>query len=223
MLSKWAFVLGAVGLNACAGSQPDAVCAEEQYVISVDEPGPWDESANEVFDPALGMRVGTIEWRGGGDFLNVLPSGGTTDLEVRVESIADEATVTERSPINTGPHERLYCWDRMEMNIRLQVNTADGVLDDALTGSVVHDAGELFVVVDLLAVEFSGTLEVEPKEGVTFDEHGLFLVTQPRSDSVGQMDGRMFYGTPRDASDGDEDAEQDEVVWSFAEISSTYP
>lgn len=210
-----------MALLTCSCGAEDE-CVEQRSTISLDQPGPWGRTPTEVFSHAEGARVGSWEWTGGGDILDVSPASGQVAFLAELTLTGQQAVTIESTKRGTG---RLTCVSRMEIPATLEIVTDDGGLNEIfeVTATADDSFGNLVIVtVDLGDVAINGSLAVELKDGVAFDDAGMMFVTRWDDNGAGLIRGMMFYGGQTSQAEGDATTGSG-VVREFARFTGEFP
>ncbi len=168
-----ALVLGC--LTGCVGIEPGGECVDaEVRIVDADAVVPeLGFSALPVRELAIGTHEADVFWRRA-EQIAYSPGVGMSVLTVEVEA-RDEVrfveSVREDSDIESGPEDG--CPDRLEVDARVHVSTADGALDEVFDVPIDAMRPEI--------VAIAGERELDELDG------SLRVTSQPKDSSLGPL------------------------------------
>lgn len=109
---------------ACGESE----CLETMRVVGYDEILSDGDSAKQLMAAVAGEMQGSLQWRGGGDEVDVYPAAGSTKLTLALVHEGGEVALIERQEHDLAPNERLLCSDELVIPATLTLTTEDGAL-----------------------------------------------------------------------------------------------
>lgn len=169
-------------LTGCFGIDPGGECADAAVrVVDGDAEVPeLGFSAVPVRELAIGTYEAEVFWRRSQQ-IAYSPGVGTSVLTVEVEA-RDEVrfveSVHELSDDESGPDDG--CPDRLEVDARVRLSTADGALDEVFDVPIAAKRPEL--------VAITGERELDELEG------GLRVTSQPKDSSLGPLSFALALG-----------------------------
>lgn len=119
LASAWA-------LAACEAGDSECVATKSPFAYT--DPTITGKTAEQLLDSLAGNFEGTLEWHGGGDEVNVMPSSGSTELSLSLEYQGGKIWFLDREARNLAPNERLVCIDELMIHATLTLETSDGAL-----------------------------------------------------------------------------------------------
>lgn len=125
------------------GQVGDSSCRESKWVVERGEQTPLGFSAADVLGWIEGTRNGPLVWKAETDqsaagVITVVPEEGASSIELTIESTGGSIRFVERAAgSGTEDLPGLACSDTLELDVRVQVTTANGALRDVFAGQVV--------------------------------------------------------------------------------------
>lgn len=176
-------------------------CDEQRRELLLEEPTSLGVSARDVLDLASGEHRETLAWLAPSDGVTYGPESGTGEITIVVEPLG-AARFVERAPKSPGSGEEgggllLFapdgaCPDAIELDVRLQISTAGGALNETVDTTLEATSGELVVgnlrlSTDALTGSFEVDVPVQPGfEQTKAPELTLALGISPYG-SVGEL------------------------------------
>lgn len=130
------------------GQVGDSSCRESARVVEHDEQTPLGFSAADVLGWIEGTRTAPLAWKAETDqsvasAISVAPEEGASSIELTIESGDGSIRFVERAAGSGGEDlPGLACSDTLELDVRVQVTTANGALRDVFDGQMVMGAAQ---------------------------------------------------------------------------------
>lgn len=113
-------------------------CEQESTVIAIDEQSPLGFSAQDLLDDAVGTYTGALQWSQEGP-VQYTGDVGPTGIEAEIVYVGGEARSVDGVLVQGCMHDGpCPCPDRLEVDVRLNITTADGVLDESFDAELVY-------------------------------------------------------------------------------------
>ena len=137
---------GPSGMSAGPGDDTDATsggafeghCQQESTVIAIDEPSPLGLSAQDLLDDAVGTYSGSLEWLEDG-FVHYTGDAGPTAVDAEIAYTGGDARFSAGTLLVGCEHEGpCPCPDLLEVDVQLNIATADGVFDESFDAQLVY-------------------------------------------------------------------------------------
>lgn len=147
---------GVVSLRECRRSER-SLAPEDAIVVGFE--------ADEFLSLISGEHGAVLNWQSDGS-----PSGQSSELVLTVEPLGDVRFVDQEAPDNSGGGGQvtfgntggryLVCGDRLAVDARVRISTADGALNEVVETTVEADSGRYArVEATLLAEQIAGSFE----------------------------------------------------------------
>lgn len=113
-------------------------CEQESTVIAVDEQSPLGLSAQDLLDDAVGSYTGALQWVQEGP-VQYTGDVGPTSVDAEIVYAGGEARSVAGILVTGCMHDGpCPCPDLLEVDVQLNITTADGVLDESFDAQLVY-------------------------------------------------------------------------------------